>query len=167
MSEREKLETLVEVTDSSLKKLALEVKFDEHYKSKVDFLLKYRRREKDMMAQLQADREIVNAYPNPPADFAPKKKLPVIFKVLNPVVWIGWLLHILPYSFIKGFIKAKVKDPQFISSLKYAFGMFLVPLYYVLLLVIFYAVVKDVPSTLIFAALLPVSGIFATELLKM
>ena len=51
----------------------------------------------------------------------------MILKVINPIVWIGWILHILPYSFIKGFIKAKVKDAQFISSLKYAFGMFLIP----------------------------------------
>lgn len=167
MTEREKLDTLVDVTDSSLKKLALEIKFDEQYQSKVNFLLKYRRREKDMLAQLEADREILNLYPTPPADFTPRKKIPMFLKALNPVVWVGWLLHIIPYSFIKGFIKKKVKDPQFISSLKYAFGMFLVPIYYVLLLVIFYAIVRDIPATLIFAAALPISAIFTTELLKM
>lgn len=167
MSEREKLDTLVDVTDTSLKKLALEIKFDEQYQSKVDFLRKYRRREKDMMAQLEADREILKAYPTPPANFTPRKKVPMFLKALNPVVWVGWLLHILPYSFIKGFIKKKVKDPQFISSLKYAFGMFLVPIYYVILLVIFYAIVQDISLTLMFAVALPLSGIFTTELLKM
>jgi hypothetical protein len=166
MTEREKLDTLVNVTNSSLKKLALEIKFDEHYKGKVEFLRKYRRKEKDMMAQLEADREILTLYPNPPAGFEPKKKLPPILKVINPVVWIGWLLNILPYSFIRSFIKSKVKDPQFISSLKYAFGMFLVPPYYLILVVVFYAVVHDIALTLIFAATLPLSGIAATELLK-
>ena len=166
MTEREKLDTLVNVTNSSLKKLALEIKFDEHYKGKVEFLRKYRRKEKDMMAQLEADREILTLYPNPPAGFEPKKKLPPILKVINPVVWIGWLLNILPYSFIRSFIKSKVKDPQFISSLKYAFGMFLVPPYYLILVVVFYAVVRDIALTLIFAATLPLSGIAATELLK-
>jgi hypothetical protein len=166
MTEREKLDTIVDTTDSSLKRLALEIKFDDHYKTKVEFLRKYRRREKDMLAQLEADREILNLYPNPPADFVPKRKVPMFWKVINPVVWTGWILHILPYSFIKGFIKAKVKDPQFISSLKYAFGMFLVPLYYLILVLVFFGVVQDIPATLIFAAALPLSGIAATELLK-
>ena len=67
---------------------------------------------------------------------------------------------------IKGFIKAKVKDPQFISSLKYAFGIFLLPTYYLILVIVFYLVVRDIPLTLIFAAALPLSGIAATELLK-
>ncbi|HEX6890762.1 MAG TPA: hypothetical protein VF141_08715, partial [Chryseolinea sp.] len=100
------------------------------------------------------------------ANFVPRKKFPKILNVINPVVWIGWLLHILPYSLIKGFIRAKVKDPQFISSLKYAFGMFLIPIYYLVLVLIFYAVVRDIPLTLIFAAILPLSGVAATELLK-
>jgi 1-acyl-sn-glycerol-3-phosphate acyltransferase len=166
MTEREKLDTIVDTTDSSLKRLALEIKFDDHYKAKVEFLRKYRRREKDMLAQLEADREILNLYPNPPADYVPRKKVPMFWKAINPVVWTGWILHILPYSFIKGFIKAKVKDPQFISSLKYAFGMFLVPLYYLILVLVFFGVVRDIPATLIFAAALPLSGIAATELLK-
>jgi len=166
MTEREKLETLVDVTNSSLKKLALEIKFDEHYKGKVEFLRKYRRHEKDMVAQLEADRETLKLYPNPPDGFVPKKKSPMILKVINPVVWVGWLLNILPYSFIRSFIKAKVKDPQFISSLKYAFGLFLVPPYYLILVLIFYIIVRDIPSTLIFAATLPLSGVAATELLK-
>jgi 1-acyl-sn-glycerol-3-phosphate acyltransferase len=166
MTEREKLDKLVDVTDSSLKSLALEIKPDEHYKAKVEFLRKYRRWEKDMLAQLEADREVLSLYPDPPADFVPRKKFPKILKVINPIVWIGWLLHILPYSFIKGFIKSKVKDPQFISSLKYAFGMFLIPIYYVILVLIFYFVVRDLPLTLLFAATLPLSGIVATDLLK-
>jgi 1-acyl-sn-glycerol-3-phosphate acyltransferase len=166
MTEREKLDTLVDVTDSSLKKLALEIKYDEQYKAKLEFLRKYRRNETDMLAQLEADREILNLYPNPPAGFVPRKSIPTIWKVINPVVWIGWLLNILPYSFIKSFIKSKVKDPQFISSLKYAFGMFLVPPYYLILVLIFYVFVRDITLTLIFAATLPLSGIAATELLK-
>ncbi|HMG91399.1 MAG TPA: 1-acyl-sn-glycerol-3-phosphate acyltransferase [Chryseolinea sp.] len=166
MTEREKLDTLVDITDGSLKSLALEIKHDDQYKAKVEFLRKYRRKEKDMLKQLEADREILSLYPNPPTNFVPRKKFPMILNVINPIVWIGWILHILPYSFIRGFIKAKVKDPQFISSLKYAFGMFLIPLYYFILVLIFYAVARDIPLTLIFAATLPLSGIAATELLK-
>jgi hypothetical protein len=44
--------------------------------------------------------------------------------------------------------------------------MFLVPLYYLILVLVFFGVVQDLPATLIFAAALPLSGIAATELLK-
>jgi 1-acyl-sn-glycerol-3-phosphate acyltransferase len=164
--ERERMDKLVETTDTALKKLSIEIKPDDSYKAKVDFLRKYRRKEKDMLAQLEADREVLNLFPTPPADFKPRTKVSLFWKAINPVVWVGWLLHILPYTFIKGFIRKKVKDPQFISSLKYAFGIFLVPLYYTVLVGIFYAFVRDVSLTLLFAISLPVTGIAATEFLK-
>ena len=74
-SEREKLDTLVEATDSAMKKLALDIKPDESYKAKVNFLRTYRRKEKDMMAQLEADREILKLFPKPPANFVAHGKV--------------------------------------------------------------------------------------------
>ena len=59
VSEREKLETLLTVTDEALKKLALGIKPDEEYKAKFNFLLKYRSVKKDMLAQLEADKNIL------------------------------------------------------------------------------------------------------------
>jgi 1-acyl-sn-glycerol-3-phosphate acyltransferase len=86
MTEREKLDTIVELTDTSLKKLALEIKPDEQYEAKVAFLRKYRRMENDMMTQLEADREILSLFPNTPADFVPRKKTYTFWKAINPVV---------------------------------------------------------------------------------
>lgn len=166
LSEREKLETLITVTDEALKNLTLGIKPDEEYRAKFDFLLKHRSVEKDMMAQLEADKNILKLYPMAPASSPQPKKSSIVWKLANPIVWIGYALHILPYIVIKRFITRKVKDPQFISSLKYALGLFLVPLYYLILLFVFYLFVPNIPALLILGVLLPVTGIAATDFLK-
>ncbi len=165
LSEREKLEALVNATDAALKSLALAIVPDDEYKAKFTFLLKHRRFEKDMIAQLEADKEILKAYPIPPV-LSQQTKTFRIWKVINPIVWIGYILHILPYWFIKRFIRNNIKDPQWISSLKYAFGLLLVPIYYIILLVVFYVFVPNVLALFGFAILLPVSGVATVDLLK-
>jgi len=165
-SDREKLEGLAAVTDNALKQLALSIMPDDSYKKKVDFLVKYRSVKKDMLEQLVADKALMEQYPVPPSTASRTRKLSAAWKFINPVVWIGYLLHIIPYAFIKSFIRKKVKDPQFISSLKYAFGIFLVPLYYVVLLGVFYLFFPSLPALLLFAAALPLTGIATADLLK-
>ncbi len=164
-SEREKLETLINVTDTALKNLALAISPDNEYKAKCDFLLKHRKFEKDMMLQLEADKNILKSYPIAPT-IPSIKKTAAIWKAINPIIWIGYALHILPYWFIKQFIKKNIKDPQWISSIKYAFGLFLVPVYYIILLVIFYLFVPNVLALSAFGILLPIVGICATDFLK-
>jgi 1-acyl-sn-glycerol-3-phosphate acyltransferase len=164
-SEREHLETLVSVTDAALKNLALAIPPDDQYKTKFDFLLKNRKQEKDMMAQLEADKKILKSYPLAQTT-AQQKKASMIWKAINPIVWICYLLHVLPYIFIKRFIKKNIKDPQWISSLKYAFGILLVPIYYTILLVIFFVFIPNWLALLGFAILLPITGIGATDFIK-
>ncbi|HPH46411.1 MAG TPA: 1-acyl-sn-glycerol-3-phosphate acyltransferase [Chryseolinea sp.] len=164
-SEREKLETIVTVTDDAMKKLALAIPADDDYKAKFNFLLKHRKFEKDMMGQLEADKNTLKSYPLAPAILLSKKSS-IIWKIINPIIWIGYVLHILPYLLIKRFIEKNIKDPQWISSLKYAFGIFLVPMYYIILLVVFYLIIPNGLALLAFAVLLPVTGIGATDFLK-
>ena len=96
-SEREKLETLVTVTDEALKKLALAIKPDEEYKAKFDFLIKNRRIEKNMMEQLEADKNLLKSYSATTHSSSPIKKIPVFWKFINPLVLVGYILNILPY----------------------------------------------------------------------
>jgi len=165
LSEREKLETLVSATDAALKSLALAISPDDEYKAKYDFLLKNRKAEKEMMAQLESDKNILKSYPLAQTTDQ-QKKSSAIWKAINPIVWVGYVLHILPYSIIKGFIKKNIKDPQWISSLKYAFGIFLVPVYYIILLTVFFIFIPNGLALLGFAILLPITGIGATDFLK-
>jgi 1-acyl-sn-glycerol-3-phosphate acyltransferase len=164
-SERQKLETLVSVTDDALKKLAVAIHPDDEYKAKYDFLLQNRKVESDMMAQLEADKNILKCYPLVQTS-SQQKKSSILWKIFNPIVWIGFVFHILPYWFITRFIKKNIKDPQWISSLKYALGIFLVPLYYIILLIIFYIFVPNTLVLLGFGVLLPVTGIMATDFMK-
>ena len=164
-SDREKLETLVEITDAALKKLALAITPNDEYKAKFNFLLKHRRFEKDMNAQLEVDKNTLKSYPSAPP-LRTLKKSSAIWKAINPIVWIGYVLHILPYWYIKRYIKKHIKDPQWINSLKYAFGIFVVPIYYIILLIVFYLFVPNVLALLAFGVLVPVVGIGATDFLK-
>src|SRR5688572_7381766 len=103
LSEREKLDALVEVTDNALKTLALAITPDDEYQAKVNFLQTHRTYEKDMLAQLESDKNILKSYPHAPT--TKNKKSSPLWKITNPIVWIGYVLNILPYSFIKWFIK--------------------------------------------------------------
>src|SRR5690349_16568449 len=122
-TDREKLEGLTEATDKILKSIAVAIPADDEYKGKVEFLRKHRVYKKDMLEQLEADKQLLQAYPNPPSTSAKKKSSP-LWKIINPIVWFGYATNIIPYSLIKSFLKKKIKDPQWISSLKFAFGLF-------------------------------------------
>ncbi|MEJ1240359.1 1-acyl-sn-glycerol-3-phosphate acyltransferase [Chryseolinea sp. T2] len=164
LNEREKLERIVEITEQALVSLSVQIGADE-YEEKYRFLKKNREYHTDMLAQIKSDQRIVNEFPGG-AKPTVKSGVPRWLKLLNPLVWLGWLLNLLPYSFIKRFIRKKVKDPQFIGSLKYALGMFLVPVYYLIILIVCYAITGSLPATLLAALILPVSGIIAADSLK-
>ncbi|MBA4053875.1 MAG: hypothetical protein C0490_04110, partial [Marivirga sp.] len=166
VSERENLDALLTVTDDALKRLSMGIPADESYPLKFNFLLKHRQVEKNMLEQLKSDKSVISSYPKTPTASGGQKRSAMAWRYINPIIWIGYVLHILPYSIIKGFIKRKVKDPQFISSLKYALGIFLVPFYYIILMAIFYAFFSSIPALIGFLILLPFSGIATVDLLK-
>lgn len=164
LTEREKLDALVDVTEKSLRNLALSIDPDDQYHKKFDYLMRNRIYDKDMARQLENDRKVLNEFP---IERTPKQsKTGVFWKVINPIVWIGWTLNIIPYSIIKGFIRKNVKDAQFIGSLKYAFGIFLVPLYYLILIAVFAVSTKSLAITAAFAFIVVFSGPLATDILK-
>jgi 1-acyl-sn-glycerol-3-phosphate acyltransferase len=163
LNEREKLEKIVDITDKALVSLTVNIEGDQ-YEEKYKFLKNNRVYHSDMLTQIQSDQQIINQYPAP--TITAKSKSTYWLKLLNPLVWIGWILNLLPYSFIRQFIRKKVKDPQFIGSLKYAMGTFLVPVYYLVILIVCFLITGSLPATLIAALILPVSGIIAADALK-
>lgn len=164
LNEREKLERIVEVTEETLKSLTVNIE-SENYAEKFAFLKRHREHHTDMVEQVKNDQRMLSMFPNAPAQTA-SSRMPRWLRLMNPLVWLGWLLNFPPYAFIKNFIRKKVKDPQFIGSLKYAFGLFLVPIYYVIILAICFAITGSLPATLIAALILPVSGIIAADSFK-
>lgn len=164
LTEREKLDALVEVTEQSLLNLALSIEPDDQYHKKYEYLRRNRAYDKDMAKQLENDRKVLSEFPVEKA--VKQNKTGIFWKIINPIVWIGWTLNIIPYSVIKGFIRKKVKDAQFIGSLKFAFGIFLVPLYYLILIGVFAVFTKSLAATALFTFILMFSGAVATDILK-
>jgi 1-acyl-sn-glycerol-3-phosphate acyltransferase len=163
LNEREKLERIVDVTEQTLASLTVSIEGD-HYADQYDFLQKHRQFEPDLRKQIERDREVLQMFPA-----APQKDtsgIPRWLRLLNPLVWLGWILHLPPYAFIQRFIKNKVKDAQFIGSLKFAFGLFLVPVYYLILLTIAFVITGSLPATLILALILPISALVAADSLR-
>ena len=76
-----------------------------------------------------------------------------------PVFVAGFMVHILPYLII-GFALKKVKDPQFISSVKYVLGLILVPLNYILLFSLLLSFLTPLLAGIAVFAM-PLSGIAA------
>jgi 1-acyl-sn-glycerol-3-phosphate acyltransferase len=161
LNEREKLERIVDVTEQTLMSLAVNIE-GEDYVKKYAFLRQHRQFHSDMLSQVESDNRIVNLYPDAPVK-TPSQRLPRWVRLINPLVWMGWLLNYPPYAFIKRFIRKNIKDPQWFGSLKYAFGLFLVPIYYLVILTICFIVTGSLPATLIAALILPVSAIIAAD----
>ena len=164
INEREKLDMVVALTDRELKARCLAIPPDEMYPHKIAYLLNNRQHKDDMLEQLAADRKVLEEYPLTAG--APKKKMPAILRYGNPVVWIGYLLHFLPYTLFKVIIKKVAKEQQFVGSLKYAMGTFLLPPYYILLLVILYLVVPNMALVLGTGLALPFLGTATVDWLK-
>jgi hypothetical protein len=77
-----------------------------------------------------------------------------------------YLTHGLPYVWMKNFIRKKIKDPQFISSVKFAIGVFTIPVYYLLLTLIFYLFTNDTQWSWAFFASMPVALFIFAKLTK-
>lgn len=161
LNEREKLERIVAVTEQELVSLSLNIE-GEDYPEKYAFLKAHRSYEHNLLTQIESDRRVLKSFPEPPVATGRKRQAGSLRR-LNPLAWLGGILNYPPYAFIRRFIRKKVKDAQFIGSLKYAFGVFLVPLYYLILLIACYAATGSLPATLIAALILPVSAIVAAD----
>jgi 1-acyl-sn-glycerol-3-phosphate acyltransferase len=149
-------EALIAKTSEGLRPLILHVEHHE-YENKVKHLLHQRAEKEDLVEQLKTDQDLIDRLEASQKqlttpDHSAQKNRPW----WNPVYLYGTLNHILPWAIIQWFIKAKVRDHQFIPSLQYALGILLVPLAYVLQTGICYAVSDSLVITALYFVSLPV-----------
>ncbi|MBX2964460.1 MAG: 1-acyl-sn-glycerol-3-phosphate acyltransferase [Cyclobacteriaceae bacterium] len=156
---REKLTRLAKVTGEELRSLILTVPHDEDYPERRDYLMNNRPHKKDMVEQLQADREVMANWKK--GDQGNKSKMFSALRWLNPIYSYGKIVHLIPAGIINWVLKNKIKDDQFIGSVKVALGIFLVPINYLLLTTAFYIVTKEPLWTAGFFVSLPLSGLIA------
>lgn len=84
-------------------------------------------------------------------------KLPALLATL-PIFLYGFISNIIPLGIIH-FVSAKIKDPQFISSVRFVTGLALFPLFHIIQTVIFALLLKNCLWTAIFFISLPVSAL--------
>lgn len=163
-SERENLDALVTVSEQAVKALALDLKPEEEYTLRQQHLVNNREFQPDMVAQLEADRRIAGRYPSSSPS---NNNDGTVRKIFAPIIGVlVFATHGLLYWWVKNLIKKKIKDPQFISSVKYALGIFITPVYYLLLLVISIAISGSASIGLAFLIILPVVLILYTKMLR-
>ncbi|MBX2965618.1 MAG: 1-acyl-sn-glycerol-3-phosphate acyltransferase [Cyclobacteriaceae bacterium] len=156
---REKLSVLAKHTGEKLRSLILTVPLDRDYLKRKDFLMANRERKADMVEQLQADRAMMETWT--PDSVGKTKTGNSVFRWFDPLFLYGRITHIIPHSILGWIVKNKIKDDQFIGSVKVALGVFLVPINYLLLTTIFYLVTREPLWTLGFFISMPVSGLYA------
>jgi 1-acyl-sn-glycerol-3-phosphate acyltransferase len=132
ISVQDQMEVLLEKTSETIKKLMLHIEHHD-YEKKVAYFLEKRILKQDLAQQLTADQEIIStmtfeSYSESSLNKSDQKKNPW----WNPIYLYSIINHLLPQAILRWVIKTKVKDPQFIGSLKFALGMILVPLFYLL-----------------------------------
>ena len=126
----EQFEHLIDKTSEALKRLMLHIDQPD-YEKKTAYFLKNRSIKKDLVEQLKSDQEIILNTPTL-SDRAIETTLDKSGSWWSPIFIYGFINHLFPWMIVRWAIKTKVKDPQFIGSLKFALGMLLVPIFYIL-----------------------------------
>ena len=156
---RDKFNPLLSFTAEKLKSLILTVPLDEVYEARKNFLKQNRNYKEDMVDQLKADRLMMSHWTTEQQG-APKKSN-LFYSWLNPLYAYGRVTHLIPHVLINYVVTKKIKDNQFIGSVKFTVGIFLIPIYYLLILVLFFIVTKEPLWTIGFLISLPLAGLLA------
>ncbi len=80
--------------------------------------------------------------------------------LLLPIHIYGFILNYLPYK-IPVLIAAKIKDKHFQSSIHFGIGVFMFPLYYLIVISAFCMFADGIVPKLLFGLTLPITGFFA------
>lgn len=98
-----------------------------------------------------------------------KKKIPpvqniltesLLLTLLSPLFIYGWINN-LPAYYPAHYFSLKMKDPQFISSIKYGVGFITFPLFYTLQTILFYQFSSNIYISLLYLLSIPLTGLLA------
>jgi hypothetical protein len=108
----------------------------------------------DLVEQLKSDQQLVDSSPQDSvASYAAEKKKPT----WNPIRIYESINHFPSRIIVRWVLQNKVKDPQFIGSIKFALGMILVPLFYMIQTGLCFAVSQSWWISLAYLISLPAS----------
>jgi len=155
--EEKATDALVNKTATALQSLMLHIDGDaDDYVRKEAWFHRHHVTQRDLAKQLEADQALVK---NTPASL--DSKGPVQFQRRwpwwNPLFWYAFVNHLLPGSIITWFVKKKVHNEQFHTSIQYALGLVLVPLFYLLQTGVLLVITHSMVGALLYFVSLPVS----------
>jgi len=123
---QDKIESVLTSVRKGLQPLMLHID-SENYDAKQKHLYNHRQQQKNLQKQLESDQAIVASFPQkgPVATFKTGSPL-----WRNIMMWYVKLNSLIPLILINKMLLQKIKDPQFIGSVKFAGGMLLVPAFW-------------------------------------
>ena len=127
----------------------------DHYDNKYQFWHSHRQRRKDLVEQLKADQKVVRDYPS--TEVPPAKVEKTTNPFWNPVRIYEAVNHFLPAFILKWVLKNKVKDSQFVGSVKFSLGMFVVPVFYLIQAGLCFIISQSWTITVVYFCSLPLS----------
>jgi 1-acyl-sn-glycerol-3-phosphate acyltransferase len=158
---RDKVNTLRANVEEKLRDMVLVIPKDENYPAKREFLKHNRNLKKSMAEQLQADREVIHSWKKTDTGIGKNRRNP--YQWFDPLFLYGRIANGIPHLIMSYILKNLITDNQFIGSVKLAAGIFLVPLYYLLASLLFFAITSDPLWTACFFLSLPLSGLYAYD----
>jgi 1-acyl-sn-glycerol-3-phosphate acyltransferase len=160
--EKEQIDLLLAQTSATLQSMMLHIEAS-HYAHDAYLFLQNRKLKTDLVEQLHADQQLIstltsaNKTDNSTSITSTHNNL----RWLNPIFLYYAVNHALPKSILQWILKNKVTDEQFIGSLKFAIGMLLVPLFYLLQTGVIYFLSHSPRIALAYLLSLPVSLLLA------
>jgi 1-acyl-sn-glycerol-3-phosphate acyltransferase len=152
-SAQENLDRLVQKTSDGIKPLMVHIEPD-HYESKFNFWKAHRQLRKDLVEQLKEDQNLVANYPGVSNLIPQHEKVQPWW---NPVRVYEAINHFPSRSTVRWFLKKKVKDQQFVGSIKFAVGIVIVPLFYFIQTSLFFVISQSLLTSVVYFISLPAS----------
>lgn len=154
LSAQENLELLIQETSKGIKSLILHIDHD-HYLPKFNYWRNHREIKSDLIEQLNSDQKLVDDYVHSDSISTTKEEKKQSW--WNPIHVYESINHFPSRIIVRWVLQNKVKDPQFIGSIKFAMGMFLVPLFYFIQTMLCFAFSQSWQISLAYFASLPLS----------
>lgn len=164
MPEREFLDTMVEKVRASLKPLMLHI--DNVNYEQIEKFIRANKTHQDLVKQLEEDQKTADEWDvNPMQQPAPKGINYALLLSFLPVHLYCAVNNVLPYLTLK-YILNKYVSIEFMGSLKLAFGMVIVPAFYLLQAVLLQIIFQNVYLTMAYLFTLPFISILSVDLFK-
>jgi len=154
---RKKAELILEKTSNAIKPLLLDIPLMD-YEKRVAYFLNHRIIKKDLVHQLAIDQNLILKYET--ESFVQQKTKSGKSFRWNPISMYFHVNHFLAKTIIRWILENKVNDDQFIGSLKFALGMVIVPLFYIIQTTIVLMVFNSKLIALVYFLSLPITLLF-------